>query len=51
MFAASPSHTRPEKIGQYRCKTCGLDFSSAEELATHNRLEHSGNVHYPAGVG
>jgi hypothetical protein len=50
MFAAS-SHTRAEKIAQYRCKICGLNFVSAEELRTHNRLEHSGNVHYPAGVG
>ena len=42
---------KSEKLGQHRCMLCGIDFGSAEELATHNRLEHSGDAHSPAGVG
>ena len=51
MYAASPSHTKTEKIGRHRCKLCGIDFDTTEELSTRNGLEHSGNAHSPAGVG
>jgi len=51
MFETVPSHTRVDKTGRYKCKLCCIDFNSAEELSTHNRLEHSGNVHSPAGIG
>jgi hypothetical protein len=51
MFATFPFNTRAHKIAQYKCRLCGLDFSTAEELRTHNRWEHSRNVHYPAGIG
>ena len=27
---------KSEKLGQHRCMLCGIDFGSAEELATQN---------------
>ncbi len=50
MFAASAPGTKTVKTNKDRCKLCGRDFASAEELSTHNRLEHSANAYSPAGV-
>ncbi len=50
MSAASTPHTKRSRVDKHICKLCGRDFASAEELSAHNKLEHSGNVHSPAGV-
>jgi len=50
MYAASPPNTKTQKH-KHRCKLCGIDFDNAEELNTHDRLEHSGNAYSPAGRG
>jgi len=48
---AAPPHTKNEKKQQHRCKLCWIDIDGAEQLRTHNRLEHSGDAHSPVGVG
>jgi Zinc finger, C2H2 type len=35
---------------QYRCSMCGRIFSNAEELSSHQRMEHSQSSQPPAGV-
>jgi hypothetical protein len=35
---------------EYRCNKCGKTFASAEELSSHQRMEHSQSSQPPAGV-
>ena len=41
------SSSNPE---EYRCTICGRTFGNAEELSSHNRMEHSQSSQPPAGV-
>jgi uncharacterized Zn-finger protein len=49
VYIASP-YTKAEEKHKHRCNACGIEFESAEQLSTHNRLEHSSNAHSPAGI-
>jgi len=35
---------------QYRRNTCGKTFSNAEELGSHQRMEHSQSSQAPVGM-
>jgi len=48
--SAPSSFTNRKRPSKYKCKVCGIDFNSTEELRAHVKLEHSADVHSPAGV-
>jgi len=50
MYAPSPSCTKIGEKHKHGCKACVIDFESAEQLSTHNRLDHGSNAHSPAGI-
>jgi Zinc finger, C2H2 type len=47
---AAASNRRNPLSKEYRCSICGRSFRSAEELSSHQRMEHSQSSQPPAGV-
>jgi hypothetical protein len=45
--AYRPSSPNPK---EYHCSICGRTFGSAEELSSHQRMEHSQSSQPPAGI-
>jgi len=50
MGTATTSIRSSTKPNGYRCNICGRTFSSAQELSSHQQMEHSQSGQPPAGV-
>ena len=48
--AATTSRTSTATPNGSRCNICGRTFSSAQELSSHQQMEHSQSGQPPAGV-
>jgi hypothetical protein len=48
--AATTSRRSSATPNGYRCNICSRTFSSAQELSSHQQMEHSQSGQPPAGV-
>lgn len=49
-MGATAYRSSSRKPKECRCNTCGKTFNSAEELSSHQRMEHSQSSQPLAGV-
>ena len=50
MGIAATTPSRSSSPSEHRCNICGRAFGSAEELRSHQRMEHGQSSKPPAGV-